>query len=314
MPSLTALSAQQAGCFSRTQAIVAGLTDDAIEANVRAGRWRSVHPGVLVGFTGPLPYVSRVWAGLLAAGPGAAVTRTTALRLFGLHSAAEDERLFIVIDHARRVVAPNGTHVRRRRGLATVVHPQRTPPTVRVEEAVLQHVARSTRLAHGLGLISDACQQGLTTPMKLHAALVSLPRLRRRRTWFAVLDDVSTGAHSFLELTYLRRVERAHGLPTPQRQVAGGSEGGRVWRDGHYSEYGVIHELDGRLGHEWAGDQLRDRRRDARAAAAGAITLRHCYADVLEPCDTARLMGAALRARGWRGQLKRCGSACTALG
>jgi hypothetical protein len=311
--SLTQLTNRQAGCFSRSQALGCGLTDETIAANVRARRWSRAHPGVLISFTGPRPYLTSVWAALLAVGPGAVVTRSTALRLFGLSSMANEQHIFIVIDHDRRATAPSGATVRRRRDLASVLHPQRSPPTVRVEEAVLQHAAWSTRPSHGLAVIADACQQGVTSPAKVRSALELLPRLRGRRQWYGVLEDVAMGARSFLEVGYLRRVERAHGLPSPLRQNQGSSDGRRVWRDGEYSDFGVIHELDGRLGHEWTGDQLRDRRRDGWAAASGAVTLRHGYADIMEPCETARLVAATLQARGWRGSPRRCGVACTAL-
>jgi hypothetical protein len=310
---LAALMQEQACCFSRNQALACGLTDEGIDANIRARRWARPAPGVLVAFTGPMPYLTRVWAGVLAAGEGAAATRSTALRLFGLASMANDDSIQVVIDHDRRAVGLRSVVIRRRRGLASVMHPHRLPPSVRVEEAVLQHAARVARPGAGLAVIADSCQQGLTTASRLKEALELLPRLRKRRLWLSALEDVATGAHSFLELTYLRSVERAHGLPTPIRQAAGRGWGGaRVWRDGEYPGFGVVLELDGRLGHEWASDQLRDRRRDATAAVYGSLTLRHGYADVMDPCETARLVAAVLHSRGWRGAPRRCSSTCTA--
>jgi hypothetical protein len=145
--------------------------------------------------------------------------------------------------------------------------------------------------------------------------LSDFPGLRNRRIWSAVLDDIAQGAHSFLEITYLRRVERSHGLPTPDRQHAGRSFGRRVWRDGDYPQWGISLELDGRLGHEWSADRRRDRRRDLVLAGSGGLTLRHGYADVLEEyCETAALVVRVLWARGWQGRPRACGADCELWG
>ena len=81
-----------------------------------------------------------------------------------------------------------------------------------------------------------------------------------------MLVDVAEGAQSPLELTYLRDVERAHGLPTGSRQVR--VAGRRViWVDVDYEEYSTRVELDGRLGHQGEG-RFRDRRRDNGAVMA----------------------------------------------
>jgi hypothetical protein len=224
-----------------------------------------------------------------------------------------DAPIVVAVDHDRRVRPPSGVVVRRRRDLSAVMQPARRPPSVRIEDAALQHAATCTHVSDRIAIVADACQQRLTTPERLADALSRLPRLRHRRELAAVLGDVQSGARSYLELRYARDVERAHGLPPPVRQAAASLDGRRVWRDGFYQAYGVVHELDGRLGHEWAREQAADRRRDALASADGLVTIRHTYADVLDPCQTAGSVAAVLRARGWDGFLRGCGPACTAL-
>jgi hypothetical protein len=88
------------------------------------------------------------------------------------------------------------------------------------------------------------------------------------------------------------------------------SADGRQWRDCVYEGFGLVVELDGRLGHEWATDRRRDRVRDARAVGKGLATVRIGYAEVLQPCQTAALLVAALTSRGWTGRPLRCGAAC----
>jgi hypothetical protein len=287
------------------------MTDEAIESNLAGRRWQHIHPGVYAAFTGSLPELARVWAGLLWAGEGAVLARSTALRGYGFIRIPDAGVVHILVDHARKVRDIAGVSVRRRRDLQRFVHPAKRPPTVRLEDAVLHEAAGRTRVTDGLALIADACQDRRTAPERLRATLDEFPRLRNRHVWLAVLDDVASGAHSFLEVHYLRGVERAHGLPSPDRQTSGVSIGKRVWRDGEYPDWGIVLELDGRLGHEWAADRGRDRRRDLVVAGRGEVTLRHGYADVLEEyCESAALVVRVLWSRGWQGQPTECGGGC----
>jgi hypothetical protein len=304
------IATRQGGCLTRAQVLQAGLTDRFVDAQIHGQRWDRVHPGVYVTHTGDLTFRARVWAAVLHAGPGSAATGPTALRLFGLPLHGTEDTIWVAVDHGRRIAPAEGVVVRRRRNLASVVHPVRQPPVVRAEEAVLQTSAGARRIDAGLAVVADACQQGLTSPARLREALREMPRLPGRQALASVLDDVAGGAQSFLELQYLRRVERAHQLPTAVRQL--GSEAGRIriWRDATYADYSLVVELDGRLGHEWAIDRLRDRVRDADALGKGLATIRIGYPEVLQPCRTALLISAALTSRGWAGSPRRCGPAC----
>jgi hypothetical protein len=307
---LERLAGEQAGIVSRAQALRVGLTPNSLAAAVAARRWQRVHDGVYAIFTGPLPESSRIWAGLAWAGQGAALARSTAMSQFGL-TGSDDGLIHIVVDHSRRVGNTGDVRVSRRRDLERFVHPAKRPRSVRLEDAVLHEAASRDRLSDGLGLIADACQGRRTTEGRLRVALADFPSLRNRRIWSAVLDDVAIGTHSFLEISYLRRVERGHRLPTPDRQHAARSLGRRVWRDGDYPQWGISLELDGRLGHEWSTDRRRDRRRDLVLAGSGGLTLRHGYADVFEDaCETAALVVRVLWARGWQGQPRACGHDC----
>ena len=126
----------------------------------------------------------------------------------------------------------------------------------------------------------------------------------------ALLTDVELGAHSALELRYLRDVERAHGLPRGERQSvrsAGRSENQhRAYRDVLYREFGLVVELDGRVGHVGDG-RLRDLRRDNVSALRGERTLRYGWQDVTEePCTTAFQVAGMLGRGGWPGLPSRC--------
>jgi hypothetical protein len=73
-----------------------------------------------------------------------------------------------------------------------------------------------------------------------------------------------------------------------------------------YREYGVVVELDGRLGHTELG-RFRDMDRDNAAGLDGLFTLRYGGADLWgRPCAVAAQVAAALRQRGWAGLPTRC--------
>jgi hypothetical protein len=334
-----ALRRRQAGAFSRAQANAHGISDKVLTARRRARQIQRVHHGVYVDFSGPVPWRSRVWAAWLAYGPDAALGGETALRQYGLDGGWDESKVHVEVPHARRVDPQPGLVVRRRQDLPVWLHKSREPPTVRLEVALLTVASRQSRTDQVLAIVLDACRQRRTTPERLLDELDSLCRIPRRKLLRQVLADAADGAHSFLEQTYLRRVERAHGLPPGQRQVrAGGTpialldalevepwpEGSTdtedgcsaptqvVYRDVEYVPYGVIVELDGRAGHADVGSQWRDMSRDNAAALEGKVTLRFGYQLVTEPCATAAQVGLALRGRGWAGSALCCGSTCSA--
>jgi hypothetical protein len=123
-----------------------------------------------------------------------------------------------------------------------------------------------------------------------------------------LLEDLKAGACSVLEREYLRRVERAHGLPTGERQVADSVAGVSVERDVTHAAYGLVVELDGRAFHGSAAARDADHARDLDAAAVRAMrTVRLTYGQVLgDPCRTAVRIGELLAQGGWSGEVKSC--------
>ncbi len=139
-------------------------------------------------------------------------------------------------------------------GYADLVLAERSPPVVRIEQALLKVAAQLSPDA-AVGVLSDACQQRRTTPNRLVEVARGMARLRQRAFLVEVLDDVASGAYSMLERRYLRQVERAHGLPRAERQVPASTGPRRAFRDVEYVAQHVVIELDGRLGHEDASNR-----------------------------------------------------------
>ncbi len=312
-PGFDELRRLQLGAFSRGQANAHGVSDRTLAVRCRSGLIQRLHRGVYVDFSGPVPWETRVWAAWLAYGPEAALAGETALRRYGLDGEWGDQVIRLEIPHVRRVHRQAGIVLTRCRDLDGRVAGSREPPIVRLEVAVLTVASRRPRPEDAIALVLDACRQRRTTPQRLVAELDRLQRLPRRALLIEVLRDATAGVESFLELTYLRKVERAHDLPAAVRQVRAANGRGIVYRDLEYEDYGLIVELDGRAGHEDAGSRWRDMSRDNAALMKAKPTLRFGYQLVGDPCAAAAQVARVLQALGWGDQPVPCGPTCSLL-
>jgi very-short-patch-repair endonuclease len=300
---------QQDGAISVEQVLSRGMSYDTIEAHLAARRWQRLYRGVFATFSGPIPFRTQLWAALLRVGNTATGSHLTAAYLEGLADEPGDS-IHITVDVCRRVTVPlPGVRVHYAHRLPFMRHPARLPPRTRIEETVLDLVADARSVDEVATWVTRACQRRLTTPTRLAEALAARKKIRWRAELEAMVSDVADGALSPLELEYLRRVERSHGLPTGVRNRRWVDRRVR-WIDVDLDEYDVRVELDGRIGHEDEG-RFRDRRRDNRSTVNGKATLRYGHAEVFgDPCGVAAEVAAVLRARGWAGRLRACNAEC----
>jgi very-short-patch-repair endonuclease len=310
---LSEIARRQGGLVSRAQARAAGMTDDAIEARLRARRWQRVFGGVYATFNGPLPRAATLWAAVLWARPGAMLSHGSAAEVIGLsrvQGSAASTVVHVTVPNPRRLQSVPGVVVHRSRRAAELKHPSRLPPQTRVEETVIDLTQTAGDLDGAIGWITKACAQRLTTDDRLAAALAARHRVRWRAELAEVLRDVAAGCHSLLELRYLRDVERRHGLPTGVRQHARPRAGGRWYDDVCYEAYATLVELDGQAAHP-ADQRWRDLRRDNVGVAEGKSVLRYGMGDVTErPCEVAGQVAVVLLRSGWLGIPIRCGQDC----
>lgn len=272
-----------------------------------SGEWRRTAAGLYYAGRGPQPWLSRAWAATLVTGGAAVVGGTSAAILHQLLPAGPGP-IQVFVPCTDRVIPRPGVAVTRSR------IPRRTQtvdglPCTTVPEAIVDCAAILT--GHDLeALIGRAFQRGRCSKDALRRVLAGRRTVAQRDLLAAAADDVAAGAHSPLEIAYLRTVERPHGLPTAARQIRVGQR--LEWADVWYEPYRVIAELDGRAFHERS--PFRDAARDNRNSRAGHTTLRYGWADVLRsPCDVARQVAACLTGRGWDGASYRsCGRSCTA--
>ncbi len=295
--------------IARRQISRASLSADLARMEVRAGRWQRVHPRVYATFSGPLPRVSQIWAALLYAGDGATLSHETAAELWGILDASP-RRIQVTIPVHRRVASLASVQIHYATRLDESRHPTRFPPITRPEDTILDLIDRAGRPEQVVSLLTVACQRRRTTPERLGIALDARKKIRWRKTINEILSEVSAGAESPLEVAYVRKVERAHGLPEGRRQRRH-QVGGRSNRtDVEYDAYKLIVELDGRLGHETDG-KFRDYQRDNLATTRGRDTLRYGWTDTTtNSCRVAAQVAQVLRANGWTSWAGPCGPTC----
>ncbi|WP_375426247.1 hypothetical protein [uncultured Friedmanniella sp.] len=177
-----------------------------------------------------------------------------------------------------------------------------SPPRTTVEDTVLD-LCDEGSAEQVVGWVTTAVQTRRTTPAALRRALRRRLRIRHRKLVSDLLADVAVGAESPLEVRYLRDAERAHGLPRGQRQDSSTPE---YSRDVVYHPYGLVVELDGRLGHTGMG-RFRDMWRDNRTLLEGRPTLRYGTVDVVgSSCEVAVQVATALTRLGWTDPPTRC--------
>jgi hypothetical protein len=306
---LQELAEFQRGVITRRQALGAGLTRSAICARVDGRRWQRIYPGVFAAFSGEPSRAALLWAAVLKAGPGAALSHETAAELHGL-TRKPAALIHVTVPARRRVEPVPALMVHRSARIAEARHPCQAPPRTRIEETVLDLADTARTFEEALGWACAACGARLTTPQRIAEAINQRTRLCHRTALQLALGDITGGVHTILEYRYLRDVERPHGLPGAERQVRVVRGGRSEYRDVLYREYLVAVETDGRLAHPAEG-QWRDVRRDNAAAADGIITLRYGWSDVISrSCAVAAEVGAVLARRGWPGPVRRCGPGC----
>jgi hypothetical protein len=301
----------QAGVVSREQARDAGFTDKAIDWRLRSGAWQRLYQCAYATFTGVPPRKARLWATVLSVGPGAALSYETAAEIHGLidkpirqiHISVPAER-----QPGRHQKLP-GVTIHRARRLVPEWQPPWHLPRTSVEDTVLDLVAAARTFDDAYGWISSAVGRRLTSPPSLSKALAARARMRWRDWITAAIEDAADGVHSPLERNYVHGVERAHRLPTAQRQAKRRHGSGTRYLDNLY-EYGVCVELDGAVAHPAEG-RWRDTHRDNANLVRGTETLRYGWPDAtVHRCQTALEVAALLRRHGWKGTLRPCSPTC----
>ena len=159
----------------------AGFTAKTIDWRLRSGSWRRLHLGVYATFTGTPSREGRLWAAVLAAGPGAALSHETAAELHGLLD--RPARHIHLSVPARREPGRNqkirGVIIHRSRCLVPEWQPPWQLPRTGVEDTVLDLIASARTFDDAYGWISIAIGRRRTTPELLTGVEEQIRPIRR---------------------------------------------------------------------------------------------------------------------------------------
>jgi hypothetical protein len=304
------ITERQEGVISTQQALAFGMTPGDIRWKVQSRRWQAVYRGVYATFSGKLSREARLWAAVLRAGDGAALSHETAAELLGF-SAAHNDPIHVTVpaasDPARwadldGVVVHRSTHWKGYSGMTFQL------PVTPGVTTVLDLVESAQTLDDAFGWVSRALDEGVAVPASLVSALAGRKKFARRRWLNDALADLEDGITLPLERRWVYDVERPHGLPRAVRRAPGPGADGARYLHSLYEPFNVPVELDG-LAFRPAEELDRDRSRgNETAIAMDAVPLRYGFKEVANhPCAQAEQVARALIKHGWDARkLKGC--------
>lgn len=201
---LNELLRRQDGVARRDQLAAAGVTSDDVAAQLRARRWQTLGPIVVVTHNGPLTAAQLQWIGVLHCGPRAALAARSAATAGGLTGWELD-----VIE----IVVPRGTTVPDLPGIPLLVHESRRlrhsglhpiarPSRTRIERSLVDAAAWSSTDRAACDILCAGVQQRLTTAPRLLLALSEAGRIRRRSLLTATTHDIDGGAQALSEIDF----------------------------------------------------------------------------------------------------------------
>lgn len=271
----------QHGAWSRRQALAAGASESLIERRLRTGGWLRLDTAVY-GSPGAPPTWGRSIMAAVLAEPWAVASHRSAAVLHNLEGFRPGRPEITIRPGAsargRLAIAHRGIDVR----TTKVDHiPCVTADQVFVD---LAQVISEGRLRKALARRADSTPRILDAVRDRYCLLAprggrDLRPLRAVLERFGVDDEI---AESVLErrmrMLFTRREVPSISWQAPFPGRAPGAQ--RV--DGVIDDWKVVLEGDGRSWHTRVDDFERDRRRDQAAAAAGYLTLRYSYHQIVD--------------------------------
>jgi very-short-patch-repair endonuclease len=260
------LADAQHGVVTRSHLLHAGLTNERIDRLARAGRLHRLYRGVYAVGHRVLTLEGRWMAAVLACGPNAALSHTTAAAARDLRRA--DSAIHVTVPGRGGRQAPRGITLHRSPTLtpAQVVRYRGIPVTT-VARTIIDLAGTVTR-EELERIVDEADRRRLVDFAALRSA-----RSPALRAVLRAYDPAPT--RSELERRFLRLC-RERGLQRPEvNAVIEGIEVDFVWRDRR-----LIVEVDGYAFHRSPADFERDRERDVHLAMRGWTTRRFTWRQV----------------------------------
>jgi very-short-patch-repair endonuclease len=266
------VAARQWGVLSLQQVRQLGFSESAVRRLVARGYLVRLYPGVYAVGHEPLRIEGRLLAALFHAGPGSALSHTTAAYWWRLIEATP------AVIHIATPNRPGGADdlkihrprqveaVRERRLMVTPVHRTLIDIAAMLDTKTLRRA------------LAEADHQNRLNPPSLIAQIrPGQPGGQGIRKALARHLPELASAESELERRFLELVQRAS-LPTPEVQVW--IQGFRV--DALWRAHKLVIELDGHATHANAAANETDRRRELTLRAAGYTVVRYTWEQVTQ--------------------------------
>lgn len=300
--SLDQLISTQCGVLSSEQALEHVAKSSLQWLCSSKGRWQRPLPNVVVTHNGPLTDEQKQRAGVIYCGPRAALSGTSSATTQGLKGYA-DELVHVLVPHSNSTPSRQFVRVHRTRNPPDQtgdIHPAHQPRQVRLPRALIEIARAAKTLDDACGPLAAAVQQRLCTPVQLRSVLSRVGPVPRQALLHAAIDDMEVGAHSALELAFVRFVRR-HQLPTPELQQVVTADGLRRL-DATWPEYQVWVEVDGSAHRDNANWQADLERHNAISVTRNELCLLRFSSHLLRtrPDRCVAMLSAALSRGGWR--------------
>ncbi|HEY2194406.1 MAG TPA: hypothetical protein VGH76_19215 [Actinomycetospora sp.] len=294
---------------TRVQALIQGLTDAIIRANIAAGRWIPLFRGVFAVVSGePTPAMWRRAALLFIRGP-ALLSHQSAAAVLGLPGGDDSLPIHVTVSYTSSARGCPGIVVHRSRAFAHIALAACDPPVTTKVQTLIDLAVAAPNAKEGMRVLTAGAAAGRVDGGKIVEAL----ELRRPRRYvkalLAAAKMLAEGVESVLEAGYANDVELAHRIPAGVRQVARVVEGRRRLEDIEYVlPLGTLTvRLDGWRYHANRRTAHADRQRDNAAELEGRARLVFGPEEVQgAPCRTAEMVCERMRQLGWTGEMTRC--------
>ena len=262
---IATIASRQHGNVTRVQLLAAGLGSNSIDYRVAHARLHRVHRGVYAVGRPPVTPIERAAAAVLACGPRAALSRGSAMTLWGFWKRWETPFEVSVVGDRR----PKGIRTHRavgllRRDVTVQLGIAVTSPARTLLDVAPRMPARSLTRA-----VNDGRRSGLITLEALADVAARFPLHPGAPLLAPHAGATHNATRSGFEDDFLAFCRR-FGFPTPEVNVA--VAGYEV--DAYFEAERLIVELDGYDFHSDRDSFQSDRERDATTLALGIATIR----------------------------------------
>ncbi len=273
-----------------------------LDTAYRRGELIRLHPQVYAAPDAVRDPWLRWRAALLYAGPRAAVSHTSALRLWGLlddRPPKPGESLHLTVPGCFRRRSADGVVLHRRDGFDArrdgIV--RGLFPVTDVELSIIQSWSMARDDTRRFPVIRAVAER-LTTPERLFGMIAATPNLPGRAELMSLNHLLATGCRSELELWGHAHVFSGPGLPPLRWQWPVLIGRRRIYLDVYAEAERVNFELDGARWHASPEQRERDLRRDAALAALGILVVRFTHRRITrEPANVRRQAISILESR-----------------